>query len=143
MRFDIAKSGTGMTYEIRNIVNVANKVRECGIDITWKNIGDPVEKGEHIPDWMKEVLTEIISEDMSYAYSPTKGIDNTREFLAAEVNKRGKTKITKDDIIFFNGLGDAIARAYSSMRVDARIIMPEPTYSTHLLAEVHLSLIHI
>jgi len=137
MRFDIAKSGTGMTYEIRNIVNVANKVRECGIDITWKNIGDPVEKGEHIPDWMKEVLTEIISEDMSYAYSPTKGIDNTREFLAAEVNKRGKTKITKDDIIFFNGLGDAIARAYSSMRVDARIIMPEPTYSTHLLAEVH------
>ena len=41
-----------------------------------------------------------------------------------------------DDIIFFNGLGDAIARSYSVIRVDARIIMPEPTYSTHFMAEV-------
>ena len=48
----------------------------------------------------------------------------------------GHAQITPEDIIFFNGLGDAIARAYSAIRVDARIIMPEPTYSTHLLAEV-------
>jgi aspartate/methionine/tyrosine aminotransferase len=137
MRFDIAKSGTGLTYEIRNIVGVANKLRDHGIEITWKNIGDPVEKGEKIPPWMKEVLVGILNEDKSYAYSPTKGMDETREFLAGEVNKRGGAQITKEDIIFFNGLGDAIARAYSSIRVDARIIMPEPTYSTHLLAEVH------
>ncbi len=137
MRFDIAKSTSGMAYEIRNIVGVASKIQQCGIDITWKNIGDPVEKGEHIPDWMKEVLYEIIKEDNSYAYSPTKGVTETREFLAELVNQRGKTQINKEDIIFFNGLGDAIARAYSSMRVDARIIMPEPTYSTHFLAEVH------
>jgi len=137
MRFDIAKSTSGMAYEIRNIVGVASKIQQCGIDITWKNIGDPVEKGEHIPDWMKEVLYEIIREDNSYAYSPTKGITETREFLAELVNQRGGAQINKEDIIFFNGLGDAIARAYSSMRVDARIIMPEPTYSTHFLAEVH------
>ncbi len=137
MRFDIAKSTSGMAYEIRNIVGVANKIQQCGIDITWKNIGDPVEKGEHIPDWMKEVLYEIIKEDRSYAYSPTKGVTETREFLAELVNQRGGAQIDKEDIIFFNGLGDAIARAYSSMRVDARIIMPEPTYSTHFLAEVH------
>lgn len=137
MRFDIAKSGTGLTYEIRNIVGVANKLREYGVDITWKNIGDPVEKGEKIPDWMKDVLIDLLNEDKSYAYSPTKGMNETREFLAGEVNKRGGVQITGEDIIFFNGLGDAIARAYSSIRVDARIIMPEPTYSTHLLAEVH------
>ena len=137
MRFDIAKSTSGMAYEIRNIVGVASKIQQCGIDITWKNIGDPVEKGEHIPDWMKEVLYEIIKEDSSYAYSPTKGVTETREFLAELVNQRGGAQIDKEDIIFFNGLGDAIARAYSSMRVDARIIMPEPTYSTHFLAEVH------
>ncbi|MBN2255445.1 MAG: pyridoxal phosphate-dependent aminotransferase [Deltaproteobacteria bacterium] len=137
MRFDIAKSGTGLTYEIRNIVGVANKLRDYGVEITWKNIGDPVEKGEKIPPWMKEVLIDLLNEDKSYAYSPTKGMNETREFLAGEVNKRGGVQITKEDIIFFNGLGDAIARAYSSIRVDARIIMPEPTYSTHLLAEVH------
>ena len=136
MRFDIAKSGSGLVYEIRSIVNVANKLKEYGTEVYWENIGDPVQKGEKIPEWMKEALIDILREDKSFAYSPTKGMLPTREFLAERVNRRGKVQITSEDIIFFNGLGDAIARAYSSIRVDARIIMPEPTYSTHLLAEV-------
>jgi aspartate/methionine/tyrosine aminotransferase len=136
MRYDIAKSGSGLVYEIRNIVNVANKLNEYGIEVVWENIGDPVQKGEHIPGWMKKVLSEILQDDASFAYSPTKGICETRKFLADRVNERGKVQITPEDIIFFNGLGDAIARAYSAIHVDARVIMPEPTYSTHLLAEV-------
>ncbi|MFZ3116014.1 MAG: pyridoxal phosphate-dependent aminotransferase [Syntrophales bacterium] len=136
MRFDIAKSGSGLIYEIRHIVKVANKLQEYGVEINWENIGDPVQKGEKIPLWMKETLVEVLREDASFAYSPTKGVNATREFLADRVNQRGGVQITSEDIIFFNGLGDAIARAYSSIRVDVRIIMPEPTYSTHLLAEV-------
>lgn len=136
MRFDIAKIGNGMTYEIRNIVGVANKLSEHGVEITWENIGDPVQKGEKIPAWMKETLIEILKQDITFAYSPTKGMEQTREYLAAKVNARGKTQISKEDIIFFNGLGDAIARSYSAIHVDARVIMPEPTYSTHFLAEV-------
>jgi len=136
MRFEIARGGSGLTYEIRNIVLIANKLKEYGVEIIWENIGDPVQKGEIIPDWMKEVVAETVKENRSFAYSPTKGIDETREFLAQRVNKRGKTQITAEDIIFFNGLGDAIARSYSSLQVDARMIMPEPTYSTHFMAEV-------
>lgn len=136
MRFDIAKSGSGLTYEIRQIVNIGNKLQELGIEVNWENIGDPVQKGEKIPDWMKNVMIDILKEDMSYAYSPTKGMNDTRKYLAERVNKMGKVQITNEDIIFFNGLGDAIARSYSSIRLDARVIMPEPTYSTHLLAEV-------
>ncbi len=136
MRFDICKGGSGLTYEIRNIVNVANKLQEYGIEVHWENIGDPVQKGEQIPKWMKDVLTEIMCDNMSYAYSPTKGVNETREFLAEKVNKRGHVQITPEDIIFFNGLGDAIARCYSAIQIDARIILPEPTYSTHFLAEV-------
>jgi alanine-synthesizing transaminase len=136
MRFDIAKSGSGLVYEIRNIVNVANRLKEAGVEVVWENIGDPVQKGERVPEWMREVLGDLLKEDCTYAYSPTKGMDETREFLAQRVNRRGKAQITPEDIIFFNGLGDAIARAYGAIRVDARIIMPEPTYSTHLLAEV-------
>jgi len=136
MRFDIAKSGSGLVYEIRNIVGVADKLKRSGIEVIWENIGDPVQKGEKIPSWMREVLIDLLREDRTYGYSPTKGMDETRRFLAEQVNKRGKAQITPEDIIFFNGLGDAIARAYSAIRVDVRIIMPEPTYSTHLLAEV-------
>ena len=136
MRFEISRGGSGLTYEIRNIVLIAKKMQEYGLKIIWENIGDPVQKGEKIPAWMKEVLGDILREDMSYAYSPTKGIDATRQFIADRVNARGKIQITPEDVIFFNGLGDAIARAYSSIQVDARMIMPEPTYSTHLMAEV-------
>ncbi len=136
MRFDIAKSGSGLVYEIRNIVNVADILKRSGVDVIWENIGDPVQKGEKIPAWMREVLIDLLREDRTYGYSPTKGMIETREFLAELVNRRGKAQITPEDIIFFNGLGDAIARAYSAIRVDVRIIMPEPTYSTHLLAEV-------
>ena len=136
MRFEISRGGSGLTYEIRNIVLIAKKLQEYGVKIIWENIGDPIQKGENIPDWMKEVLVDIIREDASYAYSPTKGVDATRVFIAERVNARGKVQITSEDIIFFNGLGDAIARAYSSIQVDARMIMPEPTYSTHFMAEV-------
>jgi len=136
MRFEISRGGSGLTYEIRNIVLIANKLKEYGVEIIWENIGDPVQKGEQIPVWMKDVVAETIKEDRSFAYSPTKGVEETREFLAQRVNKRGKAQITADDIIFFNGLGDAIARSYSSLQVDARMIMPEPTYPTHFMAEV-------
>ncbi|GAB6270764.1 MAG: pyridoxal phosphate-dependent aminotransferase [Smithella sp.] len=136
MRFEISRGGSGMTYEIRNIVLIAKKMQEYGLKIIWENIGDPVQKGENIPGWMKDVLIDIIRDDSSYAYSPTKGMDATRQFIAERTNARGKVQITPEDVIFFNGLGDAIARAYSSIQVDARMIMPEPTYSTHLMAEV-------
>jgi len=136
MRFDIAKGGSGLVYEIRNIVSVGTRLEQHGVQIHWENIGDPVHKGEKIPEWMKEVLVDLIRRDETYAYSPTKGVLATRQYLAERVNSRGGVQITPEDIIFFNGLGDAIARAYSAIRVDARIIMPEPTYSTHLLAEV-------
>lgn len=136
MRADFTTIGSGLTYEIRNIVEIANLMKAQGLAISWENIGDPVMKGEVIPEWIKDVLKDVINDNMSFAYSPTKGVDETRQYLADKRNALGGAKITKDDIIFFNGLGDAIARSYSVMRKDARIIMPEPTYSTHFMAEV-------
>jgi len=137
MRYDLAKSGNGLTYEIRNIVTVAKLLEKHGVEICYENIGDPVAKGEILPDWMKETIADIVrTNDLSFAYCSTKGVEDVRQFLAEKNNARGGAQITKEDIIFFNGLGDAIARAYSSIRVDARIMLPEPTYSTHLLAEV-------
>lgn len=141
MRCEIVEEHNGLTYEIRNIVRVAEELIKNGREVYWENIGDPVAKGEKIPVWMKEILKETIDNDVSFAYSPTKGVYETRKYLADKVNKRGGVQISPEDIIFFNGLGDAIGRCYSSIREDARVIMPEPTYSTHFLAEVlHASL---
>ncbi len=136
MRFDFAKAGSGLTYEIRNIVQIGLRLQSYGVEISWENIGDPVAKGEKIPLWMKETLKKVLDDDMSYAYSPTKGVDATRDYIAAQNNARGGAQISREDIIFFNGLGDAVARTYASMQVDGRVILPEPTYSTHFMAEV-------
>jgi alanine-synthesizing transaminase len=37
MRFDIARSGSGLTYEIRHIVAVANKLKEYGVEVFWES----------------------------------------------------------------------------------------------------------
>ncbi len=136
MRSSIAKGNSGLTYEIRNIVLVAEELKKNNIEVTWENIGDPVNKGEIIPEWMKEIVRSVASKNDSYAYSPTKGVLSTREYLTNLVNKRGGTQITPEDILFFNGLGDAVDKLYSCMRADLRVLLPEPTYSSHYIAEV-------
>jgi aspartate/methionine/tyrosine aminotransferase len=60
---------------------------------------------------------------------------STREFLAEKNNKLGGVQIEAEDILFFNGLGDAIGKVYQYLVPPARIIGPSPAYSTHSSAE--------
>lgn len=55
--------------------------------------------------------------------------------MAQLVNSREKIKITPEDIIFFNGLGDAINKIYTLLGHSIRIIGPTPAYPTHSSAE--------
>lgn len=124
-----------LKYEIREIVSIAKQIEALGQEITWENIGDPVQKGEDVPDWLKKIVQQEAAKDSSYAYAPTKGLDSTREFLAKLTNERGGIQITKEDIIFFNGLGDAVGKIYGVLAPEARIIGPSPAYPTHSSAE--------
>ena len=136
MRSNIVHIGAGeLTYEIRNIVIVGEKLQELGIETYWENIGDPVAKGEKIPVWMKEIVAEFAMEDATYGYCPTRGVLETRQYIAEEVNKRGKVQIDADDIIFFNGLGDAISKVFGFLKRTARVVVPTPSYTTHSSAE--------
>lgn len=147
MRNNIVYSGADeLTYEIREIVNVAKKIEDLGQTITWENIGDPIAKGFNVPKWIKEIVSDIaLNEDSAYGYSPTKGLLATREYLANERNKSDTgVKISPEDILFFNGLGDAIAHIYSKVNKRVRVIGPNPAYSTHSSAEAaHASAPHL
>ena len=137
MRIELVPPGTGeLTYEIRNIVNVAEKLQKCGVKINWENIGDPIVKGEIIPLWMKEIVAKAAMDNRTWGYCHTRGVLETREFICDNTNSRGGTQITPDDIIFFNGLGDAIAKIYGCLRPEARVLMPSPSYTTHTLGEI-------
>jgi alanine-synthesizing transaminase len=136
MRNDIVHIGAGeLTYEIRAIVEIADTLQRMGIKTNMENIGDPIAKGEKIPRWIKKVVADLVMEDCTYGYCPTRGVLETREFLAEQTNLRGKAQIRPDDILFFNGLGDAIQKVYGFLRRESRVIGPSPTYSTHSSAE--------
>jgi alanine-synthesizing transaminase len=136
MRNTITHPGaSSLVYEIREIVEVAKKLEARGLPIIWENIGDPVAKGEQVAPWIKEYAAAAMLENMTYAYSPTKGLLPTREYIAGERNLEGGIQITADDILFFNGLGDAISKIYKNLHPNVRIIGPNPAYPTHSSAE--------
>lgn len=145
MRSDIVHPGADkLRYEIREIVAVANRVALSGISIVWENIGDPIAKGEVPPTWMKKIISDTLKEDLTFAYSPTKGLDETRAYIARERNLEGGIQITPDDILFFNGLGDGISHLYRNLNPRARILGPDPAYPTHSSAEAaHANKPHI
>lgn len=145
MRTAIVHPGAdNLRYEIRQIVEVAKAIAAAGQPIRWENIGDPVAKGENPPAWIKQIVGEVAADDLSFAYSPTRGLDDTRAYIANERNLEGGIQITAEDILFFNGLGDAISTIYGALHPAARVIGPNPAYPTHSSAEAaHAGAPHI
>jgi aspartate/methionine/tyrosine aminotransferase len=136
MRRNILHVGAAnLKYEIREIVTAAQEIEALGREVTWENIGDPVHKGEIPPEWIRNIVSDLVHEQESWGYCDTQGVPEVRAFLADEVNRRGGVQVTAQDIMFFNGLGDAIAKVYGFMRREARILGPSPAYSTHSSAE--------
>ncbi len=136
MRTEIVHIGASeLTYEIREIMQVVEKLTDMGLKVTLENIGDPVAKGERIPKWLKGIIADLAMEDDSYAYSATLGVLETREYLAAKTNRKNGVHVDRKDILFFNGLGDAITKVYGFLRRTARVITPTPTYTTHSSSE--------
>lgn len=136
MRQKLLNEGAGeLSYEIREIVKKAEQLEKLGLRISWENIGDPIHKNHHLPGWIKNIVSDLVQQDSTYSYCPSKGMLETREFLAAQTNALGGADISAEDICFFNGLGDAIGKVYQYIVSTGRVIGPSPAYSTHSSAE--------
>ena len=136
MRVKLLNDGAKkLEYEIRDIVKKAEKLQTLGQGISWENIGDPIQKNASVPDWVKKIIIDLVSSDRSYGYCHSKGILSTRQFLAEQTNALGGVQLCANDILFFNGLGDAIAKVYQYLDPSSRVIGPSPAYSTHSSAE--------
>jgi aspartate/methionine/tyrosine aminotransferase len=131
----LSEGANELSYEIREIVKKADHLRKLGVSISWENIGDPIQKNHKLPQWIKDIVSDLVKQDDVYSYCPSKGMLETREFLAAQTNAYGGVQITPEDICFFNGLGDAISKAYQFLTHTSRVIGPSPAYSTHSSAE--------
>ena len=131
----LAEGAEALKYEIRGIVKKAEELQQLGQEIIWENIGDPIQKHNQTPDWIKQVVQDLAGEDKSYGYCHSKGEKATREFLAQRTNDLNGAQITCEDVLFFNGLGDAIAKMYQYLNISSRVIGPSTAYSTHSSAE--------
>jgi alanine-synthesizing transaminase len=136
LRREIVPAGAeSLSYEIREIVVIANELEKLGINLISENIGDPTAKGEKIPGWMREEVKKIVDDSVNWGYCDTQGVYETRKFIADMTNSEGGAQITPKDVYFFNGLGDAIAKIFGFLKREARVIGPSPAYSTHSSAE--------
>ena len=133
MRLNIVHPGAEeLVYEIRSVVELANKLAAAGVPITWENIGDPVAKGEQVPDWIKQCIAEeILNNNNALGYSPTKGLLKTREYIAQTRSEETGNDLDAENVMFFNGLGDAITKVYTWLNPIARVLGPNPAYPTH------------
>jgi len=124
-----------LVYEIRRIVLFAKRIEQTGVLMSWENIGDPVAKGEQVPDWIREHLVELTRENRTWGYNPTKGMEEVRAFIAGMLTARGGVEITPEEVYFFNGLGDAVSTLYGCLNKNARILCPSPSYPIHATQE--------
>ncbi|HEX5170672.1 MAG TPA: pyridoxal phosphate-dependent aminotransferase [Cyclobacteriaceae bacterium] len=131
----LSEGAKELSYEIREIVKKAEQLKKLGLNISWENIGDPIQKNHILPEWIKNIVSDLVKQNDVYSYCPSKGMLATREFLAAQTNSLGGVQITPEDICFFNGLGDAISKVYQYITPTSRVIGPSPAYSTHSSAE--------
>ena len=125
-----------LKYDIRALAVMADKLKSLGVNIwAWENIGDPIKQGHVVPDWIKEILAKAAAENSNWGYSPTEGLDRTREFIAAEERQQGH-QLVKDDVVFTSGLGHGINTLYQAMLGSGvRVIQPAPTYPAHSASE--------
>lgn len=134
MRKNLIKKGDEhLRYEIREIVEIANELVRRGVPMVWENIGDPVAKGEALPPWLKGIVEQAVREDRTYAYAPTRGDLEARRFILEHYSD--PRVCTIEDVVFFNGLGEAINKIFSNLPATSRVIGPNPTYPSHATAE--------
>lgn len=131
----ISDGARELQYEIRGIVKKAEELEAMGMKIFKENIGDPIAKNHKMPRWIKDILKDLMDKDDTYGYCHSKGVLETRQYLAKKTNAKGGVQIDAEDIIFFNGLGDAISKVYQYLVPTSRVIGPSPAYSTHSSSE--------
>ena len=135
MRQNLLRSNSQLlSYPIREVVEIGKQLEKLGhFSMIWENIGDPVKAGETIPEWIKQIVTDTATSCDAFAYTDSRGDIAAREYVLKHFSS--EKVCTIDDILFFNGLGEAINKILNNLPKEARVLVPSPTYPSHATAE--------
>lgn len=135
MRQNLLRADSSLlTYPIREVVKIGKELEALGkFSMIWENIGDPVKAGEPVPKWMTEIVHDVAASSDAFAYTDSRGDVTARQYV---LDHFSSDKVcTLDDILFFNGLGEAINKIMNHLPKEARVLVPSPTYPSHATAE--------
>ncbi|MGI6086539.1 MAG: pyridoxal phosphate-dependent aminotransferase [Kiritimatiellia bacterium] len=141
MRTIIHNSKAGlMRYGIREIVELSGDLERLnpGMKFFWENIGDPVAKGWPVPEFVRDILCDLINRktEAAFSYTHSRGNLETRNWVAAQSRQMVPSgKLDAEHVVFTNGLGAGIGIFYRMLEQGARIIQPNPGYPAHISSE--------
>ena len=123
----VSKKVIGVEYAIRDIVLVARKVEQSGLQVDYLNIGDPVQFGFQPPDNVKQALINAINNGDNF-YSSSEGLLELRQEIAKKENAKGLS-ISADDILVTNGVSEGLDMVISSIVEEGdEVLLPGPYY---------------
>lgn len=123
----VSKKVSGVEYAIRDIVLVARQVEKLGKNITYLNIGDPVQYGFQPPENVKSAMIKAIQSNQNY-YAQSEGLPELREAIAQKEKAKGLS-VSADDILVTNGVSEALDMVMSSIVEEGdEVLLPGPYY---------------
>jgi alanine-synthesizing transaminase len=125
------------TYAIRNIVSEARKVEQGGTRVRYLNIGDPNQFGFTTPPHLIEAVAKAMR-DGHNGYTPSPGIVEAREAVAADFSSRG-VRVSPDRVLITSGTSEGIELAITGIVDEGEeVLVPSPTYPlyTAVLAKI-------
>ncbi len=123
----ISQRVAGVEYAIRDIALEARKLQKQGKEITYLNIGDPLQYGFQPPENVKEALTRAVKEGQNY-YAVSEGLSELREEIAKKEKRKGLA-VTDDDVLVTNGVSEALEMITASIvEPGDEVLIPGPYY---------------
>lgn len=116
-----------MEYAIRDIALEARKLQKQGREITYLNIGDPLQYGFQPPQNVKDALIKAVKEDQNY-YAASEGLPELREAIAKKEYDKG-LGVQEDDILVTNGVSEGLEMIMASIVESGdEVLIPGPYY---------------
>ncbi len=123
----ISQRVAGVEYAIRDIALEARKLQKQGREITFLNIGDPLQYGFQPPENVKDAMIKALKEGQNY-YAASEGLPELRQAIAKKENDKGLA-VYEDDILVTNGVSEGLEMIMASI-VEAgdEVLIPGPYY---------------
>lgn len=121
-----------ISYAIREIAAVANKVAKSGKKIYNLNIGDPVIYDFNTPEYISQALADASFKGKNF-YVDSLGALELREELSKNLKKSYNIKVNEDDILATSGVTEAIFFIIAALLENKNeILIPGPSYPLYI-----------